>query len=73
MNLLGEKHTCPALAHLPLIAAEIARFTSPSAKTTKGSLPPSSITAFFRYLPAFYAIRAPAFDEPVKLTPDTES
>jgi hypothetical protein len=52
INLLGEKHTCPALTLLDFIALLTAYYTSPSARTTKGSFPPSSITDFFRFLPA---------------------
>jgi hypothetical protein len=72
MNLFGEKQTCPAFLHLPVEASLIACYKSASKRTTKGSLPPNSITDFLRYFPAFSAINDPAFDDPVKLTPPTE-
>jgi hypothetical protein len=71
MNLLGEKQTCPALTDLPFTALSTANSRSASANTTNGSLPPSSITDLLRYFPAIEEIEAPAFDEPVKLTPIT--
>ena len=71
MNLLGEKHICPAFLHLPCTASFTARLTSASNKTTNGSFPPNSMTDFFKYFPDFSAITDPALDEPVKLTPPT--
>lgn len=40
-----------------------------SSRTIKGSLPPNSKTHFLIYFPAVYAIIAPVWLEPVKLTP----
>lgn len=71
INLLGEKHTWPAFAHLVATAFQTARSISASCSTTNGSFPPSSITDLFKYRPATSEIYAPALDEPVKLTPTT--
>lgn len=71
INLLGEKHTCPALTLLLLTAFSTAKSISASKRTTKASLPPNYITDLFKYFPAIYEIEAPAFEEPVKLTPTT--
>lgn len=72
MNLLGEKHICPQFIVLPLIAFSTDLSKSASFNTTNGSLPPSYITDFFRYSPAFEEILAPDFVLPVKLTPATD-
>lgn len=72
INLLGEKQTCPQLELLPLIPSATALLRSASINTTKESLPPSSITDFLRYWPALEAIKEPALELPVKLTPPTE-
>ena len=72
INLLGEKHTCPQFKILPEMALFTANYKSASFKTTKGSLPPSSITDFLRYYPALAAIFDPALVLPVKLTPITD-
>ena len=71
INRLGEKHICPAFLHLPSTASFTARLTSASDKTINASLPPSYITDFFKYFPAFSAINEPALEDPVKLTPPT--
>lgn len=71
MNLLAEKHTCPALAHRLATELATARSRSASDRTTKGSLPPSYITDLLRCLPAASAMKPPALVEPVKLTPMT--
>lgn len=42
---------------------------SASSKTIKGSDPPSSITDFFKFLPAIAAILAPALVLPVNEIP----
>ncbi len=72
MNLFGEKHTCPQLFVLPIIAFYTDFYKSASFNTTKGSFPPSYITDFFKYWPAFEDILAPALVLPVKLTPATD-
>lgn len=72
INRFGEKQTCPQLVLLPLIPSATALFKSASIKTTNESFPPSYITDFLRYWPAFDAIKEPALELPVKLTPPTE-
>jgi hypothetical protein len=54
------------------MASATALLTSASSKTTNESFPPSYITDFFKYCPAFDAINEPALELPVKLTPPTE-
>ena len=50
-------------------ATVAAVLTSASARTMKGSEPPSSSTVFFKALPAVSATSEPALSEPVRVTP----
>ena len=69
MNLLAEKQIYPALLALLFIAQSTANAISASFKTINGSLPPNSITHFFKYFPDKEAIYFPAAVEPVNVTP----
>jgi hypothetical protein len=69
INLLALEQTCPALVNLLCKAILTANSTGESYVTINGSIPPNSITLFFKCLPAKLAICLPAIDDPVKETP----
>jgi hypothetical protein len=68
MNLLAAMQLCPAFWNLLATPVLAASSISASARTMKGSLPPSSSTTFFIFLPHACATFCPAEMLPVRET-----
>jgi hypothetical protein len=68
MNLLAAMHDWPLLIILAVTAVDTASSRSALGITMKGSLPPSSMTDFLRFLPAALATDRPAASLPVRVT-----
>ncbi len=71
MNRLAAMHDWPLFTTRACTAVATARSRSALGITMKGSLPPSSRTAFFRFRPASAAIARPAASLPVTVTAAT--
>jgi hypothetical protein len=70
-NRLAEMQLWPPLTRRERAAVRAATATSASARTTNGSLPPSSSTERLRWRPASVATARPAAVEPVRVTAAT--
>ncbi len=73
MKRLAAMQVCPLLSKRDFTAAVTVLSRSASSSTTKASLPPSSITDFFSWLPALEAIERPARSLPVSVTAFTRA
>ena len=71
MKRLAAMQVCPALPKREATAPATALSRSASSRTTKASLPPSSITHFFSCWPALPATERPARSLPVSVTAAT--